>query len=153
RNYAAHAREMGSDPNREPPFFFQKPTDAIQIVPPDETVDHPYPTLTKNYHYEVELVAALGKGGRNVPPDKALDLVYGYTVGLDMTRRDLQRAVGDEKKPGAVGKSFDPPPAPPPSAGYEGQALHARRDLAQGQRTDQAERESEPDDLVGVRTD
>jgi 2-keto-4-pentenoate hydratase/2-oxohepta-3-ene-1,7-dioic acid hydratase in catechol pathway len=107
RNYAAHAREMGSDPNREPPFFFQKPTDAIQIVPPGETIDHPYPTLTKNYHYEVELVAALAKGGRNVPVDRALDLVYAYTVGLDMTRRDLQRAMGDEKKPWEIGKSFD----------------------------------------------
>ena len=107
RNYAAHAREMGSDPTREPPFFFQKPTDAIQLVPPGATVDHPYPTLTKNYHYEVELVAALSKGGRNVPPDKALDLVYAYTVGLDMTRRDLQRAMGDEKKPWEIGKSFD----------------------------------------------
>jgi fumarylpyruvate hydrolase len=107
RNYAAHAREMGSDPNREPPFFFQKPTDAIQIAPPGETIDHPYPTLTKNYHYEVELVAALAKGGRDVPAERALDLVFGYTVGLDMTRRDLQRAMGDEKKPWEVGKSFD----------------------------------------------
>jgi fumarylpyruvate hydrolase len=107
RNYAAHAREMGSDPNREPPFFFQKPTDAIQLAPPGETIDHPYPTLTKNYHYEVELVAALAKGGRDVPADRALDLVYGYTVGLDMTRRDLQRAMGDEKKPWEIGKSFD----------------------------------------------
>src|SRR3954447_18888221 len=107
RNYAAHAREMGSDPNREPPFFFQKPTDAIQIVPPGETIDHPYPTLTKNYHYEVELVAALAKGGRNIPVDRALELVYAYTVGLDMTRRDLQRAMGDEKKPWEIGKSFD----------------------------------------------
>ena len=107
RNYAAHAREMGSDPNREPPFFFQKPTDAIQIAPPGETIDHPYPTLTKNYHYEVELVAALAKGGRDVPAERALDLVYGYTVGLDMTRRDLQRAMGDEKKPWEIGKSFD----------------------------------------------
>jgi 2-keto-4-pentenoate hydratase/2-oxohepta-3-ene-1,7-dioic acid hydratase in catechol pathway len=98
---------MGSDPNRKPPFFFQKPTDAIQLVPPGETVDHPYPTLTKNYHYEVELVAALAKGGRNVAPDQALDLVYAYTVGLDMTRRDLQRAMGDEKKPWEIGKSFD----------------------------------------------
>src|SRR5215831_5033064 len=85
RNYAAHSREMGSDPTREPPFFFQKPTDAVQLAPPGVTVDHPYPTLTKNYHYEVELVAALGKGGRDVPPDRALDLVLGYTVGLDMT--------------------------------------------------------------------
>src|SRR5215475_13072337 len=106
RNYAAHAREMGSDPAREPPFFFQKPTDAIQVVPLGTTVDHPYPTLTKNYHYELELVAALGLGGRDVPPERALDLVFGYTVGLDMTRRDLQRAMGDEKKPWEIGKSF-----------------------------------------------
>jgi len=107
RNYAAHAREMGSDPTREPPFFFQKPTDAVQIAPPGVTIDHPYPTLTKNYHYEVELVAALGMGGRDVPAESALDLVFGYTVGLDMTRRDLQRAMGDEKKPWEIGKSFD----------------------------------------------
>jgi 2-keto-4-pentenoate hydratase/2-oxohepta-3-ene-1,7-dioic acid hydratase in catechol pathway len=70
-------------------------------------IDHPYPTLTKNYHYEVELVAALAKGGRDVPPERALDLVFAYTVGLDMTRRDLQRAMGDEKKPWEIGKSFD----------------------------------------------
>jgi fumarylpyruvate hydrolase len=107
RNYAAHAREMGSDPTREPPFFFQKPTDAIQNVALGSVADHPYPTLTKNYHYEVELVAALHQGGRSVPVDKALELVYGYTVGLDMTRRDLQRAMGDEKKPWEIGKSFD----------------------------------------------
>lgn len=107
RNYAAHAREMGSDPNREPPFFFQKPTDAIQHVPAGTVADHPYPTLTKNYHYEAELVAALGKAGRNIPLDKALEHVYGYTLGLDMTRRDLQRAMGDEKKPWEIGKSFD----------------------------------------------
>ena len=107
RNYAAHAREMGSDPTRELPFFFQKPTDAVQIVPPGVTVDHPYPSLTKNYHYEIELVAALGKGGRDIPADRALDHVFGYTVGLDMTRRDLQRAMGDEKKPWEIGKSFD----------------------------------------------
>jgi len=107
RNYAAHSREMGSDPTREPPFFFQKPTDAIQNVPVGVVVDHIYPTLTKNYHYEAELVAALGKGGRNIPVDKALELVYGYSLGLDMTRRDLQRALGDEKKPWEIGKSFD----------------------------------------------
>ena len=107
RNYAAHAREMGSDPTREPPFFFQKPTDAIQYVAAGTVANHPYPPLTKNYHYEAELVAALGKGGRNVPIEKALDLVWGYTLGLDMTRRDLQRAMGDEKKPWEIGKSFD----------------------------------------------
>ena len=107
RNYAAHAREMGSDPNREPPFFFQKPTDAIQNVAPGTVADHPYPTLTKNYHYEVELVAALHKGGRSIPVERALDCVYAYGIGLDMTRRDLQRAMGDEKKPWEIGKSFD----------------------------------------------
>jgi fumarylpyruvate hydrolase len=107
RNYAAHAREMGSDPTREPPFFFQKPTDAIQFIPVGLTMDHPYPSLTKNYHYEVELVAALNKGGRDIPIEKALDLVYGYALGLDMTRRDLQRGMGDQKKPWEIGKSFD----------------------------------------------
>ena len=107
RNYAAHAREMGSDPTREAPFFFQKPTDAIQNVAPGTVADHPYPSLTKNYHYEVELVAALHKGGRNIPISTALDHVYAYAIGLDMTRRDLQRALGDEKKPWEIGKSFD----------------------------------------------
>jgi 2-keto-4-pentenoate hydratase/2-oxohepta-3-ene-1,7-dioic acid hydratase in catechol pathway len=107
RNYAAHAREMGSDPTREPPFFFQKPTDAIQYVPAGTVADHPYPPLTKNYHYEAELVAALGTGGRNIPVEKALEHVWGYSLGLDMTRRDLQRAMGDEKKPWEIGKSFD----------------------------------------------
>jgi fumarylpyruvate hydrolase len=107
RNYAAHAREMGSDPTREPPFFFQKPTDAIQFIPVGLTMDHSYPSLTKNYHYEVELVVALNKGGRDIPIEKALDLVYGYALGLDMTRRDLQRGMGDQKKPWEIGKSFD----------------------------------------------
>ena len=107
RNYAAHAREMGSDPTREPPFFFQKPTDAIQNVAVGTVADHPYPSLTKNYHYEVELVAALKSGGTNISADKALEHVYGYALGLDMTRRDLQRALGDEKKPWEIGKSFD----------------------------------------------
>ncbi|MBU3712963.1 MAG: fumarylacetoacetate hydrolase family protein [Limnohabitans sp.] len=107
RNYAAHAREMGSDPTREPPFFFQKPTDAIQYVAAGTVANHSYPPLTKNYHYEAELVACLGKGGRDIPVDKALDLVWGYTLGLDMTRRDLQRGMGDQKKPWEIGKSFD----------------------------------------------
>jgi 2-keto-4-pentenoate hydratase/2-oxohepta-3-ene-1,7-dioic acid hydratase in catechol pathway len=107
RNYAAHAREMGSDPTREPPFFFQKPSDAVQFVVPGQTADHPFPPMTKNYHYEIELVAALNKGGRNIPVGDALQYVYGYAIGLDMTRRDLQRAMGDQKKPWEIGKSFD----------------------------------------------
>ncbi len=107
RNYRAHAIEMGSNPDREPPFFFQKPTDAIQHVAAGTVADHPYPSLTKNYHYEAELEVALGRGGRDIPVDKALELVFGYSLGLDMTRRDLQRAMGDEKKPWEIGKSFD----------------------------------------------
>ena len=101
RNYAAHAREMGSDPNREPPFFFQKPTDAVQFVPAGTVADHPYPPLTKQYSYEAELVAALGKGGRNIPINQALQLVWGYTLGLDMTRRDLQDLMKNERKIGS----------------------------------------------------
>ncbi|CAL79169.1 Putative Fumarylacetoacetate hydrolase family protein [Bradyrhizobium sp. ORS 278] len=107
RNYAAHAIERGSDPNREPPFFFQKPTDAIQNVAVGEVADHPYPSLTKNYHHEVELVAALKSGGTNIPVESALDHVYGYALGLDMTRRDLQNGMAAEKKPWEIGKSFD----------------------------------------------
>jgi fumarylpyruvate hydrolase len=107
RNYAAHAIERGSDPNREPPFFFQKPTDAIQNVRIGEVADHPYPSLTRNYHHEVELVAALKSGGTNIPVEQALDHVYGYALGLDMTRRDLQNGMAAEKKPWEIGKSFD----------------------------------------------
>ncbi len=145
---------MGSDPTREPPFFFQKPTDAVQNVPPGATVDHPYPPLTKNYHYEVELVAALKSGGRNIAIDQALGHVFGYTVGLDMTRRDLQRAMGEEKKPWEIGKSFDHSAPlgtlqPVAAVGHFDQG----RDLAQGQRADQAECRSVANDLVGRRAD
>ncbi len=107
RNYAAHAREMGSDPTREPPFFFQKPADAVQVVMPEEIAEHPYPPLTRNYHYEVELVAALGRSGHNIPVEQAQDCVFGYAVGLDMTRRDLQSEMKDQKKPWDIGKGFD----------------------------------------------
>src|ERR1700740_2679910 len=95
RNYAAHAREMGFDPNREPPFFFCKPADAIVYVAPGTTGSFPDPSETKNCHYEMELVAAVGKGGRDIPVDSALDHVYGYALGLDMTRRDLQIKMRD----------------------------------------------------------
>ena len=107
RNYAAHAREMGSDPNREAPFFFQKPADAVVVVQPGMTGTIDYPTLTKNFHYEIELVAFLKGGGRNIPVEKALDLVLGYSVGLDMTRRDLQEKAKEERKPWEIGKGFD----------------------------------------------
>jgi len=107
RNYAAHALERGSDPTREPPFFFQKPTDAVQVVAKGQTVEHPYPSLTKNYHHEIELVAALDKGGRDLTADQAMECVFGYAVGLDMTRRDLQNEMAAGKKPWEIGKSFD----------------------------------------------
>jgi len=102
RNYAAHRREMGGD-DRDPPFFFAKPADAI--VPPDGVVV--YPPGTQNLHYEIELVVALGAGGANVPVERALDLVFGYAVGVDMTRRDLQAAAKDKGQPWDAAKGFD----------------------------------------------
>ena len=103
RNYLDHIREMKEADERDPPFFFQKPTDAL--------VQHgaalPYPPGTQDFHYEIELVAALGRGGRNVPVARALDLVFGYGVGLDMTRRDRQREAGERRLPWEMGKSFD----------------------------------------------
>ncbi|MBX9992308.1 fumarylacetoacetate hydrolase family protein [Phreatobacter oligotrophus] len=107
RNYAAHAREMGGDPTREPPFFFNKTADALQPVPHGVTVDHPYPPKTSNYHFELEMVVALSKGGKDIPVEKALDCVFGYAVGLDMTRRDLQDEAKALKRPWELGKSSD----------------------------------------------
>lgn len=106
RNYAAHAREFGND-ERDPPFFFNKAADCLQICPPGVMVDHPYPSITGNYHFEIEMVACLAKGGRDITVEAALGCVFGYAVGLDMTRRDLQRQMGDEKKPWEIGKSAD----------------------------------------------
>ena len=103
RNYAAHAREMGKDPEREPPFFFTKPADAIA---PNRSVI-PYPPRTKNFHHEVELVVALGAGGRDLTSDRALDHVFGYAVGIDWTRRDLQFEARDKGRPWDTGKAFD----------------------------------------------
>ncbi len=107
RNYAAHAREMGSDPSREPPFFFCKPGNAVVPVEYGKTLDLPYPSETANFHHEVELVAAIGLGGANIPKDAALDHVLGYAVGLDMTRRDLQNQMKDTGRPWEIGKAFD----------------------------------------------
>jgi len=107
RNYEAHAREMGHDPDREPPFFFSKPADAVLYVPPGETGEFPYPTLSKNVHFEMELVAAIGKGGKNISADSALDHVYGYALGLDMTRRDLQAEAKKLGRPWDTAKGFD----------------------------------------------
>jgi fumarylpyruvate hydrolase len=103
RNYADHAREMGHDPNREPPFFFQKPTDSIV----QNNAAIAYPPMTKDLHHEIELVVCLGKGGVNIPVEKALDHVFGYAVGLDMTRRDLQTDAKKLQRPWEMGKSFD----------------------------------------------
>jgi fumarylpyruvate hydrolase len=106
RNYAAHAREMGADPDREPPFFFMKPADALQLVGP-EPAPHTYPPQTQNYHFEVELVAALAGGGSDIPVETALDHVYGYAIGLDMTRRDLQDEAKKLSRPWDLGKAAD----------------------------------------------
>ncbi|MEI6399739.1 MAG: fumarylacetoacetate hydrolase family protein, partial [Pseudomonadota bacterium] len=107
RNYAAHAREMGGDPTRETPFFFQKAADTLQFCPEDKTVNHPYPSMTNNYHHEVEMVVALKSGGRDLTEQDALSHVFGYAVGLDMTRRDLQDEAKAMKRPWEVGKSAD----------------------------------------------
>ncbi|WP_375463863.1 fumarylacetoacetate hydrolase family protein [uncultured Methylobacterium sp.] len=106
RNYAAHAREMGADPDREPPFFFMKPADALQPCG-GGPIDHPYPPRTESYHFEIELVAALGAGGRDIPVESALEHVYGYAVGLDMTRRDLQDEAKRMARPWDLGKAAD----------------------------------------------
>jgi fumarylpyruvate hydrolase len=103
RNYAEHAREMGFDPDREPPFFFEKPADAI--VEDGATI--PYALATQNLQHEVELVVAIGKEGVQISREAALEHIYGYAVGLDMTRRDLQLAARDKGRPWDVGKAFD----------------------------------------------
>ena len=103
RNYAAHAREMGKDPDRDPPFFFTKPADAI--VQDGETVA--YPPETENFHYEAELVVAIGKGGAGIAEAQALDHVFGYAIGNDLTRRDLQLEAREKGRPWDWGKAFD----------------------------------------------
>ncbi|QFI54093.1 fumarylacetoacetate hydrolase family protein [Aeromonas simiae] len=107
RNYAAHAREMGFDPDREPPFFFCKPADAVVPVADGQTLELPYPAKTNNYHYEIELVVAIGKQGKDIPQEKALEYVWGYATGLDMTRRDLQMEMRQMGRPWEIGKAFD----------------------------------------------
>ena len=103
RNYAAHVREMGFDPNREEPFFFMKPADAV--VPRGGSV--PYPPMTSDFQHEVELVVAIGKGGHDIVAASAESHIFGYAVGLDMTRRDLQIAARSKGRPWAFGKGFD----------------------------------------------
>jgi fumarylpyruvate hydrolase len=103
RNYAEHAVEMGHDPDREPPFFFMKP--ATAVVPLGGRL--PFPVATDDLHHEVELVVALGAGGADIPQDQALELVFGYAVGLDMTRRDIQSRAKEMGRPWDMGKGFD----------------------------------------------
>jgi fumarylpyruvate hydrolase len=103
RNYAAHAVEMGHDPDKEPPFFFQKSPSTLVT----DGGDFPYPQATADVHHEIELVVALGSGGRDIPVARALDHVYGYAVGLDMTRRDLQADLKKMSRPWDTAKSFD----------------------------------------------
>lgn len=102
RNFADHAREMGHDPTREPPFFFAKPADAVN--PGGEL---PFPSVTQDLHHEIEMVVAIGKGGSNIAEDKALEHVYGYAVGLDMTRRDIQAEAKKLARPWELSKGFD----------------------------------------------
>ena len=106
RNYAEHAREMGAS-GQEPPFFFLKPADAVLPVAADTTGELPYPSLTQDLHHEVELVVALGQGGRDIAAADALAHIYGYAVGLDMTRRDLQAALKKQGRPWCIAKGFE----------------------------------------------
>jgi len=103
RNYAAHTVEMGGDPNRETPFFFQKNPDSVVL----DGGDFPYPPRSKNVHHEIEMVVALSKGGKDIPLESALDHVYGYAVALDMTRRDLQDECKKAGRPWEIGKAFE----------------------------------------------
>jgi fumarylpyruvate hydrolase len=106
RNYAEHAKEMGHS-GREPPFFFMKPADAVLVAQPGSSTALPYPSLTQNLHHEIELVVAIGKGGSQIAVVDALQHVFGYAVGLDMTRRDLQNDMKTQGRPWCIGKGFD----------------------------------------------
>ena len=106
RNYAEHAKEMGGDATKEPPFFFCKPADAVFPVVSPNVGSVRYPLATKNFHHEIELVVAIGKRGVRLHPEDANALVFGYATGLDMTRRDLQNDMREKKRPWDLGKSF-----------------------------------------------
>ena len=103
RNYAEHAREMGHDPDRELPFFFQKNPDNLVL----DNKDFPYPTMTSNLHHEIELVVAMGQGGRDIQAANVLAHVYGYALGIDLTRRDLQNEAKKTGRPWEIGKAFE----------------------------------------------
>ncbi len=126
RNYEEHAKEMGFT-GREPPFFFLKPADAIVVVPAGETGSIQYPSLTANLHHEIELVVAIRQGGRNIRAADALQHIFGYAVGLDMTRRDLQNDMKKQGRPWCIGKAFDQsaPIGPITPAAQAGDVGHA----------------------------
>ena len=107
RNYAAHAREMGFDPDREPPSFFCKPDNSIVVAAPGQTMSIAYPPQTSDFQHEIELLVAIGKAGRDIPVAQANEHVFGYAVGLDMTRRDLQLKARGKGRPWELGKAFD----------------------------------------------
>ena len=106
-NYIAHAIEMGRDPSREPPFFFAKPTDAIVNADRGLNTIIPYPPQTNNFHYEMEMVVTIAKEAQNLEPNEALNVIWGYGAGIDLTRRDLQKAAKDKGRPWELGKGFD----------------------------------------------
>ena len=126
RNYEEHAKEMGFT-GREPPFFFLKPTDALIVVDAGETGHMPYPSLTHNLHHEIELVVAIGVGGKNIKAADAFQHIFGYAVGLDMTRRDLQNEMKKLGRPWCIGKAFDAsaPIGPITPADQAGDITHA----------------------------
>jgi len=126
RNYEEHAKEMGFT-GREPPFFFMKPADAVVVVDAETTGTMSYPTLTKNLHHEIELVAAIGTGGKNIKAADAMKHIFGYAVGLDMTRRDLQGDMKKQGRPWDIGKSFEQsaPTGPIVPAAQAGDIEHA----------------------------
>ncbi len=130
RNYEEHAKEMGFT-GREPPFFFMKPSDSLVVVNAGETGRMPYPSLTANLHHEIELVVAIGRGGKNIQAADALNHIYGYAVGLDMTRRDLQNDMKKQGRPWCIGKAFDhsAPIGPITPAGQAGDVNHAEISL------------------------
>jgi len=126
RNYEEHAKEMGFT-GREPPFFFNKPADAVLAVEADATASMPYPSLTHNLHHEIELVVAIGTGGKNIKAIDAEQHIFGYAVGLDMTRRDLQNEMKKQGRPWCIGKAFDhsAPIGPITPAAQAGDVSHA----------------------------
>ncbi len=149
RNYAAHAVEMGYDPERSPPFFFQKNPDNLNL-----TGTFPYPPASKDVHHEIELVVALKAGGREIPVADANACVYGYAVGLDMTRRDLQAKAKELGRPWEVAKAFEASgPCSPLVPVSQTGILELRGDLARRQRRTPPDRRHQPDGLEGARDD